>query len=38
MEQHKKNIQEHEDVKKLSLVVVFLTLFVAVLFGLGPVV
>ena len=29
-------IQKHEDTKKLSLVVTFLSLFVIVLFGLAP--
>ena len=36
MEQNINNkVQKHEDTKKLSFVVVFLSLFVIVLFGLG---
>jgi hypothetical protein len=36
MEQHNKKTQEHEDTKKLSFVIVFLSLFVIALFGLAP--
>ena len=38
MEQNVKKLQRHEDTKKLSFVVVFLSLFVIVLFGLVPLV
>jgi hypothetical protein len=38
MEQHTNKIQGHEDTKKLSFVIVFLSLFVIVLFGLAPIV
>jgi hypothetical protein len=38
MEQDKNMIQGHEDTKKLSFVVVFLSIFVVVLFGLAPLV
>ena len=38
MEQDINKVQKHEDVKKLSFVVVFLSLFVVVLFGLVPLV
>lgn len=36
MEQDTNKIQQHEDTKKLSIVVVFLSLFVVALFGLAP--
>lgn len=36
MKQESKNVQHHDDTKKLSFVVVFLSLFVIVLFGLVP--
>ena len=36
MKQENKDIQQREDVKKLSFVVVFLSLFVIALFGLVP--
>ena len=36
MEQNTNKIQGHEDTKKLSFVVIFLSLFVIVLFGLAP--
>jgi len=38
MEQNPNKIQGHEDTKKLSFVVVFLSLFVIALFGLAPLV
>ena len=38
MEQNTNKIEPHEDTKKLSLVIVFLSLFVIVLFGLAPLV
>ena len=38
MEQNTNKIQGHEDTKKLSFVVIFLSLFVIVLFGLAPLV
>ncbi len=38
MEQNTNKIQGHEDTKKLSFVVIFLSLFVVVLFGLAPLV
>jgi len=38
MEQDRNNTQGHEDTKKLSLVVVFLSIFVIALFGLAPLV
>lgn len=38
MEQSSKKIQGHEDTKKLSIVVVFLSIFVIALFGLAPLV
>lgn len=38
MEQDTNKIQQHEDTKKLSFVVVFLSLFVVALFGLAPLV
>jgi len=38
MEQNSNEIQGHEDTKKLSFVIVFLSIFVAVLFGLAPLV
>ena len=38
MEQNKNKIEQHEDTKKLSLVIVFLSLFVIALFGLVPLV
>ena len=38
MEQNINKVQKHEDAKKLSFVVVFLSLFVIVLFGLVPLV
>jgi hypothetical protein len=36
MKQENKNIQHQEDIKKLTFVVVFLSLFVIALFGLVP--
>ncbi len=36
MKQENKNAQHQEDIKKLSFVVVFLSLFVIALFGLVP--
>jgi len=38
MKQSTNKIQGHEDTKKLSFVVLFLSLFVIVLFGLAPLV
>lgn len=38
MEQNRNKIEQHEDTKKLSLVIVFLFLFVIALFGLAPLV
>ena len=38
MEQDTNKIQGHEDTKKLSLVIVFLSIFVMALFGLAPLV
>ena len=39
MEQNTNDVQKHnEDAKRLSFVVVFLSLFVVALFGLGPLV
>ena len=38
MEQNSKKIQGHEYTKKLSFVVVFLSIFVIALFGLAPLV
>ena len=38
MEHNPSKIQGHEDTKKLSFVVVFLSLFVIALFGLAPLV
>ena len=38
MEQNTNKIKPHEDTKKLSLVIVFLSLFVIALFGLAPLV
>ena len=38
MEQNTNKIMKHEDTEKLSIVVVFLSLFVIVLFGLAPLV
>ena len=38
MEQDKNKVQGHEDTKKLSFVVVFLSIFVIALFGLAPLV
>ena len=38
MEQDKNNTHGHEDTKKLSFVVVFLSIFVIALFGLAPLV
>jgi hypothetical protein len=38
MEQNHNKIQGHEDTKKLSFVVVFLSIFVIALFGLAPLV
>ena len=38
MEQDTNKIQGHEDTKKLSFVVVFLSIFVIALFGLAPLV
>ncbi len=36
MDQNSNEIHKHEDTKKLSFVIVFLSIFVAVLFGLAP--
>ena len=36
MEQDTSKFQQHEDTKKLSFVIVFLSLFVIALFGLAP--
>ena len=36
MEQKSKKIEIHEDTKKLSFVVLFLSIFVIALFGLAP--
>ena len=36
MEQNTNKIEQHEDTKKLSFVIVFLSLFVIALFGLAP--
>jgi hypothetical protein len=36
MEQHTNKKQGHEDIRKLSFVIVFLSLFVIALFGLAP--
>ena len=36
MEQNANKIQKYEDTKKLSIVVLFLGLFVVALFGLAP--
>jgi len=38
MEQDTNSTQGHEDTKKLSIVVVFLSIFVIALFGLAPLV
>ena len=38
MEQETNNIKGHEDTKKLSFVVVFLSIFVIAIFGLAPLV
>ena len=38
MEQNTNKIEQHEDTKKLSLVIVFLSLFVIALFSLAPLV
>ena len=38
MEQDTNKVQDHEDAKKLSYVVVFLSIFVVALFGLAPLV
>ena len=38
MERNVNKVHKHEDTKKLSFVVVFLSLFVIVLFGLVPLV
>ena len=38
MEQDTNKVQGHEDTKKLSFVVVFLSIFVVALFGLAPLV
>ncbi len=38
MEQNINKVKKHEDTKKLSFVIVFLSLFVIVLFGLVPLV
>jgi len=38
MEQNTNKIEQHEDTKKLSLVIVFLSLFVIALFVLAPLV
>jgi len=37
MEQNSNKIEKHEETKKLSLVVLFLSIFVIALFGLAPV-
>lgn len=37
MEQNTNTVQKHEDTKKLSIVVLFLGLLVAALFGLAPI-
>lgn len=36
MEQNTNKIEQHKDTKKLSFVIVFLSLFVIALFGLAP--
>ena len=36
MERNTNNIEKHEDTKKLSFVIVFLSLLVIALFGLAP--
>ncbi len=36
MKQNTNKIQEHEDTRKLTFVVIFLLLFVIALFGLAP--
>lgn len=36
MEQKSKKVEAHEDTKKLSFVVLFLSIFVIALFGLAP--
>ena len=36
MEQNSKEVEVHEDTKKLSFLIVFLSLVVVVLFGLAP--
>ena len=36
MEQNVNKVQKHEDTKKLSFVVAFLSMFVIVIFGLVP--
>jgi len=36
MAQNSDKLQEHQDTKKLSFVVVFLSIFVIALFGLAP--
>ncbi len=36
MERNSNEIHGHEDTKKLSFVIVFLSIFVAALFGLAP--
>lgn len=38
MEQNTNKTQQHDDSKKLSFVIVFLSLFVIALFGLAPLV
>jgi hypothetical protein len=38
MEQKTNKTEQHEDTKKLSLVIVFLSLFVITIFGLAPLV
>jgi len=38
MEQSAKNIEHHDDTRKLSFVVFFLSIFVITLFGLAPLV
>jgi hypothetical protein len=38
MEQDAKKIEQHSDIKKLSFVVVFLSIFVVALFSLAPMV
>lgn len=38
MEHSEKNVEHHEDTKKLSYVVLFLSIFVIVLFGIAPLV